>query len=415
MINKYQHGSFLKNPIKYYKGVVAKKLLTRKKNPNWDELDKGYKYLIGRGMDHNTAIAVLANVVQESGGNPNARQYPKGRGRGLLQWNDQAPQDQWGFIHDSIYGPANVYNKETKVSDNYWKTTNRSGKEIQESLRKPGGDIEQKTRDYSESYIRPGKPDMQNRLQFARYLNDIYYMKQGGAFVKNVNVLDSNPNRKKKKLVKRSGQRAETDLLKQRFDEGGSINWGNTIKSAFNTFNGFYQANKYNDAQMKAINTNYKLMSNTVDDNQINSETEEQLGLLQQQNPNQNFGEIDRQQIRQQIKNKYLQQAKLRANKWKEEQLAELSKENQEINKKNQDNLFSMFGDLTDLIKPSSSTGSTTTPSSTFTSNLTNPFTSSSTNQTFNTDFSNFGLNKTLGSMGGYNINNGDYVKLFNV
>jgi len=83
-------------------------------------MDRGYRYLTqDMGMDHNRAIALMGNVVEESQGDYKAKQK-NGGGKGLIQWDGRpAPSgrySQWGSIWASVTKKANRYNPETGVT-----------------------------------------------------------------------------------------------------------------------------------------------------------------------------------------------------------------------------------------------------------------------------------------------------------
>ena len=206
-------------------GQLAKKHLTSRKNPDWDNMDRGYRYLTqDMGMDHNRAIALMGNVVEESQGDYKAKQK-NGGGKGLIQWDGRpAPSgrySQWGSIWASVTKKANRYNPETGVTQNYWAPWNGlKGEEARKKFNNPKTPIKTKTQIYAESYLRPGKPRIADRKLSSMQLDSIYnpniknitvrLKKKGGSF-KIPGVIDSNPkldNMKgdyvsKKKLIKK--------------------------------------------------------------------------------------------------------------------------------------------------------------------------------------------------------------------
>ena len=161
-------------------GQLAKKHLTTRKNPDWDNLDRGYKYLTqDMKLDHNSAIALMGNIVEESYGNYTTHQEGGGNGDGLIQWDGQpAPKGryaQWGKVWASVAKRANVYDPKTKKSENYWKIWNGlSGDATRQKFLNPNTPIKLKTKIYSESYLRPGKPRMDDRILSTMQLDSVY-------------------------------------------------------------------------------------------------------------------------------------------------------------------------------------------------------------------------------------------------
>lgn len=153
----------------------AKYNLTKRKNPDWDNLDRGYRYLTqDMKLPHDQAIAVMGNVVEESQGNYKAKQK-NGKGQGLIQW-DKAPNSrygQWGSIWASVAKPANVYDASTDTVKNYWAPWGglKGDKVRQKFIKAP---LKQKTQIYAESYLRPGKPRIADRQLSAMQLDSIY-------------------------------------------------------------------------------------------------------------------------------------------------------------------------------------------------------------------------------------------------
>ena len=169
----------------------AKSNLTKRKNPDWDNLDRGYRYLTqDMKLPHDQAIAVMGNVVEESQGNYKATQK-NGNGKGLIQWDGREVPNgrygQWGSIWASVAKPANVYDATTDTMKNYWAPWRglKGDKIRQEFIKAP---LKQKTQIYAESYLRPGKPRIADRQLSTMQLDSIYnprikniiVQKQGG-------------------------------------------------------------------------------------------------------------------------------------------------------------------------------------------------------------------------------------------
>lgn len=155
----------------------AKSNLTKRKNPDWDNLDRGYRYLTqDMKLPHDQAVAVMGNVVEESQGDYKAAQK-NGGGRGLIQWDGRkvpsGRYSQWGSIWASVAKPANVYDSTTDTVKNYWAPWGglKGDKVRQKFIKAP---IKEKARIYAESYLRPGKPRIADRQLSAMQLDSIY-------------------------------------------------------------------------------------------------------------------------------------------------------------------------------------------------------------------------------------------------
>lgn len=155
----------------------AKSNLTKRKNPDWDNLDRGYRYLTqDMKLPHDQAVAVMGNVVEESQGDYKAVQK-NGGGKGLIQWGGKkvpsGRYSQWGSIWASVAKPANVYDSTTDTVKNYWAPWGglKGDKVRQKFIKAP---IKEKARIYAESYLRPGKPRIADRQLSAMQLDSIY-------------------------------------------------------------------------------------------------------------------------------------------------------------------------------------------------------------------------------------------------
>ena len=155
----------------------AKSNLTKRKNPDWDNLDRGYRYLTqDMKLPHDQAVAVMGNVVEESQGDYKSVQK-NGGGRGLIQWDGRkAPNgrySQWGSIWASVAKPANVYDSTTDTVKNYWAPWGglKGDKVRQKFIKAP---LKEKARIYAESYLRPGKPRIADRQLSTMQLDSIY-------------------------------------------------------------------------------------------------------------------------------------------------------------------------------------------------------------------------------------------------
>ena len=164
------------------KSVTAKQQakfnLTKRKNPDWDNLDRGYRYLTqDMKLPHDQAVAVMGNVVEESQGDYKSVQKNGGR-RGLIQWDGKnvpsGRYNQWGSIWASVAKPANVYDSTTDTVKNYWAPWGglKGDKVRQRFIKAP---IKEKAKIYAESYIRSGKNSrIADRQLSAMQLDSIY-------------------------------------------------------------------------------------------------------------------------------------------------------------------------------------------------------------------------------------------------
>lgn len=207
-ILKAENGMKSKRAIKA--GDLARMHLQKSKTPDWDSLDYGYNEMGKNGLSHPERVAIMGNTVQENAGSP--------KGHGIIQWIKNVPQGrdaQWKSVIDSVVNQANVYDRKTDSMLNWWgKYKNMNGRKAQELFRSPHTDIPGKTRIYSESYIRPGTPEINKRILYAQQLDSIYnpnikdnivYYKRGGkGFIPGVSITDSNPKMYKyqKKKIK---------------------------------------------------------------------------------------------------------------------------------------------------------------------------------------------------------------------
>lgn len=155
----------------------AKSNLTKRKNPDWDNLDRGYRYLTqDMKLPHDQAVAVMGNVIEESQGDYKAAQK-NGGGRGLIQWDGRKVPSgrygQWGSIWASVAKPANVYDATTDTVKNYWAPWGglKGDKVRQKFIKAP---LKEKARIYAESYLRPGKLRIADRQLSTMQLDSIY-------------------------------------------------------------------------------------------------------------------------------------------------------------------------------------------------------------------------------------------------
>lgn len=174
---KHQDGGIIIAEKGIKAGQKAKQNLTKRKAPDWDNLDRGYRYLTqDMKLPHDQAIAIMGNVVEESQGNYKAAQK-NGGGRGLIQWDGQPTPTgrygQWGKIWASVAKPANVYDSKTDTMKNYWAPWGGlKGEQVRQKF--INAPLKTKTKIYAESYLRPGNPRIKDRQLSAMQLDSIY-------------------------------------------------------------------------------------------------------------------------------------------------------------------------------------------------------------------------------------------------
>lgn len=140
---------------------------------NWNNMKYIYKQMKQAGIPYDTTIAVMGNIIHESQGDPRRRQMGGGPGYGLLQWNKGTePGDtlelQTKGIINSIVNPSG--------QNNYWYHGGEgsgfnSGEAVRQYMnRKNNYEFTRKTKAFSDSLLRPGKPEMDDRVKSSRSL-----------------------------------------------------------------------------------------------------------------------------------------------------------------------------------------------------------------------------------------------------
>ena len=149
----------------------------RYSNVNWNNMNYIYNQFKRAGIPYDTAIAVMGNIVHESQGDPRRRQVGGGPGYGLLQWNKGTePGDtlvaQTRGIISALKNPAS--------QSNYWYHGGagsgfRTGADAQKYIMsKNNYNFTNKTKVFSSSYLRPGKPHLEDRIKSSRLLARLY-------------------------------------------------------------------------------------------------------------------------------------------------------------------------------------------------------------------------------------------------
>lgn len=346
-ILKAENGMKSKRAIKA--GDLARMHLQKSKAPDWDSLDYGYNEMGKNGLSHPERVAIMGNTIQENAGSP--------KGHGIIQWVKNVPQGrdaQWKSVIDSVIDQANVYDRKTDSMLNWWgKYKNMNGRKAQELFRSPHTDIPGKTRIYSESYIRPGTPEINKRILYAQQLdsiynpnikdNIVYYKKGGKAFVPGISITDSNPNAYKyiKKHYKLKGQYG-TKL--NFFQKAGNFLNSDTGKTIVGTIGQLYSGIQNNINNSKLMDELQKWKESYINSAQPEDFSEQIMREEQQikeSNPDYNSSPIA---IK--FRENQLQQENLKLNKEKHAQEADQYITNFILSRQNNNQSKSNIGDL---------------------------------------------------------------------
>ena len=374
----------------------AKSNLTKRKNPDWDNLDRGYRYLTqDMKLPHDQAVAVMGNVVEESQGDYKSVQK-NGGGRGLIQWDGRkAPNgrySQWGSIWASVAKPANVYDSTTDTVKNYWAPWGglKGDKVRQKFIKAP---LKEKARIYAESYLRPGKPRITDRQLSTMQLDSIYnpkikdiiVQKNGGMldFLKNgsgIHIKEKNKGKftsycggKVTDECIQKGKNSSNPAIRKRatfaanarkwkhkdggvlyiFQEGGKTSWWNkAINFMNNSGLGEVALNALSTyTQNKQIGTSSDVAKAQVDKDkasriqQANLAAEQEANDIQQnnvnpENPNAMSGDI----VKNFIKNKLLSQKMALINQESNQEKAEIDWQTQQLKNQNTTNMWAGIG-----------------------------------------------------------------------
>ena len=374
----------------------AKSNLTKRKNPDWDNLDRGYRYLTqDMKLPHDQAVAVMGNVVEESQGDYKSVQK-NGGGRGLIQWDGRkAPNgrySQWGSIWASVAKPANVYDSTTDTVKNYWAPWGglKGDKVRQKFIKAP---LKEKARIYAESYLRPGKPRIADRQLSTMQLDSIYnsrikdiiVQKNGGMldFLKNgsgIHIKEKNKGKftsycggKVTDECIQKGKNSSNPAIRKRatfaanarkwkhkdggvlyiFQEGGKTSWWSKVGNFMsNSGLGEVALNALSTyTQNKQIGANSDVAKAQVDKDkaskiqQANLAAEQEANDIQQnnvnpENPNAMSGDI----VKNFIKNKLLSQKMALINQESNQEKAEIDRQTQQLKNQNTTNMWAGIG-----------------------------------------------------------------------
>ena len=375
----------------------AKSNLTKRKNPDWDNLDRGYRYLTqDMKLPHDQAVAVMGNVVEESQGDYKSVQK-NGGGRGLIQWDGRkAPNgrySQWGSIWASVAKPANVYDSTTDTVKNYWAPWGglKGDKVRQKFIKAP---LKEKARIYAESYVRSGKNSriadrqlsaMQLDSIYNPKIKDIIVQKDGGMldFLKNgsgIHIKEKNKGKftsycggKVTDECIQKGKNSSNPAIRKRatfaanarkwkhkdggvlyiFQEGGKTSWWSKVGNFMsNSGLGEVALNALSTyTQNKQIGANSDVAKAQVDKDkaskiqQANLAAEQEANDIQQnnvnpENPNAMSGDI----VKNFIKNKLLSQKMALINQESNQEKAEIDRQTQQLKNQNTTNMWAGIG-----------------------------------------------------------------------
>ena len=313
-------------------GQQAKQNLTKRKAPDWDNLDRGYRYLTqDMKLPHDQAIAIMGNVVEESQGNYKAVQK-NGGGRGLIQWDGQPTPtgryEQWGKIWASVAKPANVYDSKTDTMKNYWAPWGGlKGEQVRQKF--INAPLKTKTKIYAESYLRPGKPRIKDRQLSAMQLDSIY-----------------NPRIKNIIIDKEGGIIKAQEGTKTTFGQKIQNILGNdTVKTIgsglFNMLSNYNASSNYNNAidnKIKALEKYKTYDDNLIQDWALQKAEEELKSQFDQQQQAFNSGmsfenpsSIVFEHKKRQLANSYAQKAKSQNDMEYQSKVANLESQKQDL------------------------------------------------------------------------------------
>lgn len=146
-----------------------------------DRKKRIYEGLIERGLDHDNALAIMANIGHETGGtyNPSTKQIgvgkvsdedwwkktKAGRGTGLVQWDGSRRTDLKKFAEDK----GKSWDDMDTQLDFLMHELQGSEKGAYEKL-KEAESLEDKTETFMKRFERPGKPHLEERQEYLKGL-----------------------------------------------------------------------------------------------------------------------------------------------------------------------------------------------------------------------------------------------------
>ena len=213
-------------------------------------ISRAHKYLIEHGVvDKNTIATILANIIEESGGDPLIRATDGSTSKGLLQWTDdryvlkenitfgKAFDEQMKFIVDNL----NAENSRKKGNNNEWAHGGKgSGFNSYKEANAHFNDstsLNDKMKGYTLGYVRPAgkEQSVNNRIIVAEQILNI--LNNGSSKLKNGGQINMKLKHKNKQDI--------TDMVmneilpsystgeRKKFFTGGF--WGNLAANGVNS------------------------------------------------------------------------------------------------------------------------------------------------------------------------------------
>ena len=155
---------------------------------NHDEEAYIYSYLIGKGVPHTQASAIMGNLAVESMLDPHISQIGGGGGYGLIQATDKARKKSFMNYNGQPYEFGSKLDPETQRQLDYiidkglntyttgeWRRTkNIKGARQARKAFLSARDIETASNIFTDSYLRPGKPHRKRRLSMSNFFDRKY-------------------------------------------------------------------------------------------------------------------------------------------------------------------------------------------------------------------------------------------------
>ena len=174
-IEKGQQGFKVPFPIEKPKEPVNKKQIDQ----NWDRIVEMYNKARNSELNNSHVTGLIGNIVHETMGSfdPKQKQLDGGPGRGIIQWekgterykdfarNVKNPlnfDDQYNFILKSLTA------ENTINSTLHWGAYGNQNKWIKNKNMSP----EESAAAFSNLYLRPGEPNIEERQKATRYIHD---------------------------------------------------------------------------------------------------------------------------------------------------------------------------------------------------------------------------------------------------
>lgn len=396
------YSQWLKGTLSYLTGIKDSDLVESRYIPS-KATNKNTKYYTRKGLDYDVMRNLLGgkeSKAKEFDGTPlyyknfndlytrlsnqNGKQLRTTDNSHLGEYTVGIGQDKDGryiSYYDKfdwapnesleIFSPYEIYNRI------YEKDFNRIQKELnteEYSGSNPSGKWFFKSGINNKGYLKKGGLIGSTNARKWKH-EDGGRVKKHQAFVNGVSILDSNPDAYKyvKKKIKKA---AGGDNSKNWFSGVG--NWLNknqntisTIGSAITNGVGLIKQNselsKAKAAKEKELDEKYN-PNNLINDSEIWNEVNNQISQLEQQNPDVHYGEVDRQNLYNKVRNQYLSKAKQYAQFAKTQEQQQYNQYISDAQAGNTSSLMNLIGNGISAgigmfeNKPSNNTNTSTTP-----------------------------------------------------